>query len=159
MLDHGELLRATLIFSCIGSGMMAGLFISFSTFMMKAFGSLEDAEGIRAMQAVNRFIVRPSFLLVFLGTAVLVLAAGLIAYISGGPWKILVCAAAIYVVACILTTITFNIPLNNRLEITDPSTTEGQNFWTRYVDEWTKWNHVRALACVTTTILLAFSLT
>ena len=81
--------------SCLGSGMMAGLFISFSTFMMKAFDSLGHTEGMRAMQAVNRFIVRPSFLLVFLGTAILVLAAGLIAYKSGGPWKILVCAAAI----------------------------------------------------------------
>jgi len=159
MEDTDGLLRGILILSCLGSGMMAGLFISFSTFMMKAFDSLGRAEGMRAMQAVNRFIVRPSFLLVFLGTAVLVLAAGLIAYISGGPWKILVCAAAIYVVACILSTITFNIPLNNRLEIMDPSTTEGQNFWAQYVDEWTRWNHVRALACVMTTILIAFSLT
>ena len=94
--NNVDFLRWALVVSCVGSGMMAGLFASFSTFMMKAFDSLGHAEGMRAMQAVNRFIVRPSFLLVFLGTAVLVLAAGLIAYMSGGPWKILVCAAAIY---------------------------------------------------------------
>ena len=49
--------------------MIAGLFVSFSTFMMKALSSLERSEGVRAMQAINRLIVRPSFLLVFMGTA------------------------------------------------------------------------------------------
>ena len=39
--------------------MMAGLFVSFSTFMMKALSSLERSEGVRAMQAINRLIVRP----------------------------------------------------------------------------------------------------
>ena len=139
--------------------MMAGLFISFSTFMMKAFGSLEDAEGIRAMQAVNRFIVRPSFLLVFLGTAVAAIAATFIAYVADGPWKLSAFAAAVYVAACVLSTIAFNIPLNNRLATTDPLTTQGHEFWRQYLDEWTRWNHVRSVACVITTILFAFSLT
>ena len=139
--------------------MMAGLFISFSTFMMRAFASLEDGEGIRAMQAVNRFIVRPSFLTVFLGTAFLAIAAAFLAYSVGGPWKLTAFAAAVYAVACILSTIAFNIPLNNRLETTDPLAAQGRDFWKQYLDEWTRWNHVRSVACVITTILLAFSLT
>ena len=44
-----DFLRWTLIFSCVGSGMMAGLFVSFSTFMMKALSSLERSKGVRAM--------------------------------------------------------------------------------------------------------------
>ena len=67
--NNVDFLRWALVVSCVGSGMMAGLFASFSTFMMKALGSLERSEGVRAMQAINRLIVRPSFLLVFMGTA------------------------------------------------------------------------------------------
>ena len=61
--NNADFLRWALVVSCVGSGMMAGLFASFSTFMMKALGSLERSEGVRAMQAINRLIVRPSFLL------------------------------------------------------------------------------------------------
>ncbi len=67
--NNADFLRWALVVSCVGSGMMAGLFASFSTFMMKALGSFECSEGVRAMQAINRLIVRPSFLLVFMGTA------------------------------------------------------------------------------------------
>ena len=49
MEDTDGLLRGTLILSCLGCGMMAGLFISFSTFMMKAFDSLERAEATQSM--------------------------------------------------------------------------------------------------------------
>ena len=157
--NNVDFLRWALVVSCVGSGMMAGLFASFSTFMMKAFDSLGHAEGMRAMQAVNRFIVRPSFLLVFLGTAVVAIAATVIAYVTDGPWKLSAFAAAVYVAACVLSTIAFNIPLNNRLATTDPLTTQGHDFWKQYLDEWTRWNHVRSVACVITTILFAFSLT
>ena len=64
-------LEWVLIAACVGSGMMAGLFSAFSSFMMKALASLSDSDGIKAMQAINRLIVRPSFLLVFIGTGVL----------------------------------------------------------------------------------------
>lgn len=159
MENPAQLMTWTIILSCLGSGMMAGLFVSFSSFMMKAFSSLENEEGMRAMQAVNRFILRPSFLFVFLGTAVLSVAAALLAYLSQGPWAYTISASATYVIACILSTIRFNIPLNDRLEKTDPLTVEGHEFWRQYVNQWTKWNHVRALACVVTAILLAISLT
>ena len=49
MEDTDGLLRGILILSCLGCGMMAGLFISFSTFMMKAFDSLERAEATQSM--------------------------------------------------------------------------------------------------------------
>ena len=78
--NNADFLRWALVVSCVGSGMMAGLFASFSTFMMKALGSLERSEGVRAMQAINRLIVRPSFLLVFMGTAASSVVSAYVAY-------------------------------------------------------------------------------
>lgn len=60
MIDWVTLL---LILAALGSGLMAGLFCSFSTFIMNALASVSKPSGIAAMQA----IVRPSFLLLFLG--------------------------------------------------------------------------------------------
>ena len=152
-----ETLNLLLIFACLGSGMMAGLFVAFSTFMMKALGSLAPAEGIRAMQAINRFIVRPSFVLVFFGTAVLLAIAG---YRSlGQPGAAFVLAAAAgYILACLLSTMAFNVPLNDRLEACDPGTAAGQALWRHYLRVWTRWNHVRSAACVASTLLIALAL-
>ena len=47
--NNVDFLRWALVVSCVGSGMMAGLFASFSTFMMKAFDSLERAEATQSM--------------------------------------------------------------------------------------------------------------
>ena len=61
MENSSNLLGMMLIVACIGSGMIAGLFCAFSSFLMKALASLPAANGIAAMQAINRFIVRPGF--------------------------------------------------------------------------------------------------
>ena len=147
-----------LVLACLGCGMMTGLFVSFSTFVMKALGSLSPPEGIRAMQAINRLIVRPSFLVVFLGTAVLLVSSAYLAPPESNVYVYLLIATSAYLLACLLSTITFNIPLNNKLEESDPSSTEGQQLWQRYQVSWTNWNHVRAIACLASTLLTALAL-
>ena len=154
----GELLRWVLIISCVGSGMMAGLFVSFSTFMMKALGSLDRSEGMRAMQAINRLIVRPSFLLIFIGTAAFSTTSAFLSYDCVGPWRYICLSAAIYTVGCLLSTIAFNIPLNNQLDNADSSIDEGHALWDRYLVQWTHWNHLRSFATLVSTVLLAFAL-
>ena len=158
MESSSEVLKWVLIAACVGSGMMAGLFSAFSTFMMKALSSLSDSEGMKAMQAINRLIVRPSFLLVFLGTAVLCIVAAVFGSELPRVASQTIAATVIYVVACILSTIAFNIPLNNQLEAANPDTQEGREVWKQYLSKWTKWNHLRSVASVVTTALLASAL-
>ncbi len=71
------------------------------------------AEGVRAMQAINRLIVRPSFLLVFMGTAASSVVSAYVAYGDVGPWRYIGLSAGLYVVGCLLSTILFNVPLND----------------------------------------------
>ena len=111
--NNADFLRWALVVSCVGSGMMAGLFASFSTFIMRALGSLERSEGVRAMQAINRLIVRPSLLLVFMGTAAFSVVSAYVACGDVGPWRYIGLYAGLYVVGCLLSTILFNVPLND----------------------------------------------
>lgn len=153
-----DFLRWTLVVSCVGSGMMAGLFVSFSTFMMKALSALGRSEGTRAMQAINRLIVRPSFLLVFMGTAVSSVISAYVAYDDVGPWRYIALSAGLYVVGCLLSTILFNVPLNNQLEHVNSHADEELTLWDIYLVRWTRWNHVRSIATVLSTALLAYAL-
>jgi uncharacterized membrane protein len=40
----------------------------------------------------------------------------------------------------------FNVPLNDALAAVDPSSPAAATLWTRYLSDWTFWNHVRTVA-------------
>ena len=65
-----EYIFTTLLwFSAIGSGLIAGLFFAFSTFIMTAFDRIPQGHGISAMQSINSAILRSLFMPLFFGTA------------------------------------------------------------------------------------------
>ena len=141
----------------LGSGMMAGLFCAFSNFVMKALSNIGPAKGIPAMQEINLVIVNPAFLVVFLGTAVAcALSLGL-------GWKQLgvevrawlALGGSVYLVGSIVVTIVFNVPLNDRLAAVDAGSQQGLKIWTEYLSTWVFWNHVRSIATINSTLLLA----
>ena len=145
-----------LISAALGSGLIAGLFCSFSNFIMQALSEIPPKKGISAMQSINLVIVKPAFLFVFLGTGVACALA------IGFGWEqlgdtALVCAAAggaTYLLGSIVVTIAFNVPLNNRLAAVDPQSEEGAKMWEIYLLRWTRWNHVRSIATIISTLLL-----
>lgn len=110
------------------------------------------------MQAINRLIVRPSFLLVFMGTALLSVISAYVSYGDVEPWRYIALSAGLYVVGCLLSTILFNVPLNDQLESVDSHADEELAFWDIYLVRWTRWNHVRSVATVLSTALLAYAL-
>ncbi|WP_367265416.1 hypothetical protein [Polaromonas sp.] len=69
---------ALLAAAALGSGVVAGIFFAFSSFVMSALGRLPPAQGVAAMQSINETVINPGFLLVFFGTglACLALAGG-----------------------------------------------------------------------------------
>jgi uncharacterized membrane protein len=58
----------------------------------------------------------------------------------------MVIGGAIYVLGMFVVTMTFNQPLNVALAAADPASPQGVAFWSRYLTEWTMWNHVRTVA-------------
>jgi uncharacterized membrane protein len=160
-----KLFLASTLLSALGSGVIAGVFFAFSTFVMKAMAALPPAQGIEAMQSINVTVLNAWFLGTFLGTgAICILAAGssfLALPRSAAIWVL--AGSALYLFGTVLVTIAFNVPRNNALANVDPASPDSVKLWTQYVVEWTTWNHVRtagALAAAASFIIgLYFSRT
>lgn len=136
------------LLAALGSGLMAGTFFAFSSFVMGALGRLRPPAGIAAMQSINIVVINPLFLGVFLGTGVVCIALLVVALMRWGDpaamW--LVAGSVLYVVGTVLVTVGFNVPLNERLAALDPEGAAGAELWAHYRSRWTVWNHVRTVA-------------
>jgi uncharacterized membrane protein len=137
-----------LIAAALGSGLIAGIFFAFSTFIMQAFARLPVDQGIAAMQSINTTILRSPFMVVFLLTVALsvFIAVMAIVYWRGSVSILMIAGAALYIVATFLSTIVFNVPLNDALDKVDGRTAEAAQLWTTYLNDWTRWNHLRTVA-------------
>ncbi|MEO1201104.1 MAG: anthrone oxygenase family protein [Pseudomonadota bacterium] len=148
-----------LLFGCLllgfVSALVAGVFLSFSDFVMAGLGRAAPAGGIESMQHINRTVFRSVFLASFLtlvpattGFAVLALSSG------DGPGRGLVIAAAlIYVTSVFGVTMFGNVPMNKRLDVVDFRSSDAADYWRRYRQGWTYWNHVRTIGSAVTAAL------
>ncbi|HKX83316.1 MAG TPA: anthrone oxygenase family protein [Pyrinomonadaceae bacterium] len=141
----------------LGSGLIAGVFYGFSTFIMKALGRIPANEGIAAMQSINITVINPLFLGVFMGTGIL---CGVLIVMSllnwNGPSSIIpIAGSVLYIVGCLAVTTTLNVPLNNELAAVNATDPKSAEIWTRYLSDWTFWNSVRTAASLATTAVLA----
>lgn len=140
------------LLAALGCGLMAGIFFTFSVFMMKALASLPPAQGIAAMQLVNVKIITPLFLLVFLGTglaSVVLSLAGFVTESGAAPYAL--AGSACYLFGVIAVTFAVNVPKNNALDRLVPSADGAARAWNDYVRSWTAWNHVRSVASLAAT--------
>jgi uncharacterized membrane protein len=136
--------------AAILSGVMAGIFYAFSTTIMASLARIPAPSGIAAMQSINVTVFNPLFMLAFLGPAalsVLLLAAAVFGWgdLETG-WAI--AGSIFYLIGNIAVTGAFNIPRNNALDKLSPTDSESASYWTRYLSEWTTWNHIRTAACI-----------
>jgi uncharacterized membrane protein len=141
-------------FCVVGCGVIGGLFFAFSTFIMTALGRIGQAHGAPAMNSINEVILRSLFMPVFLGTT---LASLILAIVALLQWELpgsaaMLAGGLLYVLGMFVCTMALNVPLNNTL-VRDPA-----GVWTRYLKEWTLWNHVRTVASIGAVILFLVAL-
>lgn len=144
----------------IGCGVMAGVYFAFSTFVMQALGAIAPQAGMMAMQSINRVIVRSPFLPLFFGSTIVAAVAVATAALDwhGAASPPLLAAGLIYLGGMFISTIVLNIPLNNRLETSDPASESGRALWTRYLSNWTARNHIRTIASTVASGLFVLAL-
>lgn len=144
----------------LGSGLVAGVFFAFSTFVMRALGQLPENQGIVAMKAINVTVLNPWFFLAFFGTGAVCLPVAFLALGSaaGTHRAYLLAACAFYLLGCLFVTMAFNVPLNNRLASTGPDSSGAEALWGHYLSRWTLWNHVRTAASLAAAGLFAMAL-
>ena len=148
------------VVAALGSGLIAGVFFAFSTFVMAGLAQLPPAEGLAAMQSINRTAVRPPLMAVLFGTALACLGLAVWAVLNWGErsagWVL--AGAALYVIGAIVVTIVANVSRNEALALLDPGDPGTAELWVSYVASWTGWNHVRTLASLGAAALLTVAL-
>lgn len=134
--------------AALGSGLVAGVFFAFSTFVMTALGRIPAAHGIAAMQNINVTVFNPLFMGAFMGTAALCFGLGILApfkwSLPGTPWMLAGCL--LYFFGTFAVTAAGNVPLNDALAAVRPDSPEAPKLWANYLMMWTLWNHVRTAA-------------
>ena len=135
--------------SLIACGVVSGVLLTFSDFLMRSLDRARTAAGVEVMQVINREVFRSVFMFLFLGMSAL--SPFLIGYasfrVAGFASAWIIAGGAIYLVGVFAVTLVFNVPMNNRLAAMEYSGTEAANYWTNtYRPQWTFWNYVRVLA-------------
>lgn len=136
----------------IASAVVAGVFLSFSDFVMRSLDKADRAAGIEVMQVINREVFHWVFMTLLLGMSALSpLLAGYAYFNLAGPGALLVeVGGMIYFIGVFVVSLIYNIPMNNRLDQLSHTSTKAAQYWsTTYFPKWTYWNYVRAVsACV-----------
>ncbi|MGI5125528.1 DUF1772 domain-containing protein [Pseudonocardia sp. CA-107938] len=127
--------------AAIGSGLIGGIFLIFSTTIVASLEQLPIEQTVAGMQAINRVIQRPIFLLVFVGTALVSVAVVVTTPAAPLAWI----GAVLYVLATFGLTMVVNVPLNNAL---DRARGGGAEAWRAFRPRWMVANHVRTVASI-----------
>src|SRR5687767_2298775 len=151
MTDHVWI--ALLVAASVGSGLIGGLFFIFSNTIMTAFDRLPAAGAVAAMNSINRVILNPLFFVVFFGTALI----SLVLMVTQLDSPLIVAGGLLYLVGSLGVTMVCNVPLNDRLQKVTPSARDAETQWPAYRGPWTRWNHVRAVACLLAAALFALA--
>ena len=152
---------ALLQVSILAYALVAGVFLAFSDFIMRALALTGGAGGVEAMQVINREVFRWVFMALFLGMAAASVVIAGYAWIglSGSAGTLIGLAAVVYLVGCFGVTVAFNVPMNQALAGMAPSAGATRDYWLRsYVPRWTFWNSVRTGAAALSAALLLFGL-
>ncbi|MET9578060.1 anthrone oxygenase family protein [Streptomyces massasporeus] len=149
------------VLGVLGTGLVAGVFCGFSTFVMRGLGMLPPAQGVAAMKAINVAAVTLPFMIVFLGSAVLCAVIAVVTFVlwpDEGTVALLV-GSALYLFGSFGLTMVANVPRNDALAELEPGTPEAAAYWPAYLREWTLWNHVRTAASAGAALSYVLALT
>jgi uncharacterized membrane protein len=147
--------------AALGSALVAGAFFAFSTIVMDALDRTSPSHAIETFQQINDTVLRPGFMLAFVGTAILSLVLGVHAVLNWGDRRatFLLIAAVLYIVGTFILTMVHHVPLNDHLDGIDPNSAAAATEWRHFFDSWMPWNHVRTVAPLASTALYAVALT
>ncbi|WP_370251306.1 DUF1772 domain-containing protein [Nioella sp.] len=142
-------------------GLLGGVFLAFSDFIMRSLSLVGGHGGVEAMQVINREVFRIVFMALFLGMApvsALLVVHGL-AWGEGSGALLLAAAGGVYLLGCFAVTVAGNVPLNEALAGLDTRAPDTIRYWQDvYLPRWTFWNSLRTAACALASVLAMLGL-
>lgn len=133
-------------FSVIACGLVSGVFLTFSDFVMRSLHKSEREAGIEAMQIINREVFRTLFMVLLIGMSALspILVWLALQAPQGSPPYWVVLGSCIYILGVFVVTVFGNVPMNTKLDRLDHTSTEAAAYWAKtYYPRWTLFNHIR----------------
>jgi uncharacterized membrane protein len=156
-----DLIQFAVLLSALLCSLVAGLVLTFAIVVMPGIQRLGDRAFLQSFKAMDRVIQnnQPIFMLVWVGSAVVLLTSTVLGIwqLQGLDRILLLAACAIYLFGVQVPTGTINIPLNNHLQSLDLETmTEPalQETRARFESRWLRWNAIRTVLAILTTVLL-----
>lgn len=143
-----QLITWSIAAAAIATGLVAGVFMTFSDFVMRSLNAAQPAAGMEAMQSINRMVYGSFFLFLLMALAPVsaLIAVYAFGFMSGAPSAWLIAGALFYVFGVFGVTVGRNVPMNKRLDKIDVKRDAASGYWPAYVRDWTRWNHVRSFA-------------
>jgi len=144
------------------TGLMAGIFFTWSNAVKPGIGKLSDLEYLKALQSMNRVILNNTFKIIFGGaiiTTALLPAFYFNLYPNNVFW-IFVLILFIYWIGAFGVTVLGNIPLNELLDKTSLdsiSLEEGKTLRTSIELKWNNLNLIRSISSGVSFVLLLVS--
>ena len=135
-------------------GLVAGVFLTFSDFVMKSLGLAKPAAGMEAMQHINRKVYGSFFMVLLMGGSIASAAFAVYAHfeMTGDAAIWFMAGGTSYVLGVFGLTLLANVPMNKRLDKLDAEAEPGQTYWLKYLSVWTAWNHIRTVSSATSSI-------
>jgi len=135
--------------AAIGTAVTGGVFFDFSFVVMPAVRQLPAAQGIEALQALNRTAVTALLMLLMYATAALCVALIVRSarrWDRSAPW--ILAAAIAFLLAAVVITLAGNVPVGLSVDGLDPSGTGASARWDDLFTQWVWWNHARTVTSI-----------
>lgn len=139
------------------TGLMTGIYFTFSFVVVKALSRMPNNESARAMNSINDVIVKTWFMPLFILSSLCYL--GLLiwsAFFSSGSQPHFIWASLFYLFGMFGVTAVCNVPLNNQLKLYASDSHKLTKAWDRYTRKWVPLNHVRTASCTVAFALLNY---
>jgi uncharacterized membrane protein len=149
----GYLVYLLTLLAALGCGLVGGVLLACSDFVMGALGRVPPEAGVATMREINVDVRGSWFLRALFATAVLSVALIVVAVMR---WHmpdsaLLLLGGGLYLAGTVLVTIVCNVPRNDALA-------RDAAVWADYQATWTRWNHVRAASSLAAAALFAMAM-
>ena len=144
------------------TGLMAGIFFTWSNAVKPGIGKLSDLEYLRSLQSMNRVILNKAFIGIFLGAIIAVALVPIFHFkiASNSIFWLLLLAPVIYWIGVFGVTVFGNIPLNeilDKINLESITSEEIKALRTSIEVKWNNLNLIRSISSGITFLLLIVS--
>lgn len=152
---------ACIVIAVLASGGLFGFFYTMSFSIMPGLDATPAYSALIANQMIGRATQGSSFIVLLLGSPLMMLAALSLSIAKGKrsplPW---LAGALLAWVGMMVLTLTLNVPLNQVLDglTLEPTMPDAETAWLAYSPDWQKWNWWRVGFSAASTLLASVAL-